>query len=110
MQIHAPLQSSDQTLQKELSTWDGAAESTPGTETPMFTLEEEAWRTDYYLEVILEDEKRFLVSEALDHLKFVDGVTGTKRVIIQDGKAVVEIPESVWEVWRRYEARGKTSK
>ena len=76
----------------------------------MFTLEEEAWRTDYYLEVILEDEKRFLVSEALDHLKFVDGVTGTKRVIIQDGKAVVEIPESVWEVWRRYEARGKTSK
>jgi len=75
----------------------------------MFTLEEEAWRTDYYLEVILEDEKRFLVSEALNHLKFVDGVTGTKRVIIQDGKAVVDIPESFWETWRTYEARGKTS-
>jgi len=53
------------------------------------------------------DELRFLVSNAGEHLKGVEpgGVVGEKRVIIEGGKSVVEVPESVWEVWREYEKR-----
>ena len=32
---------------------------------------------------------------------------GERKVVIQDGKSVVEVEESVWETWRKYEKRGK---
>jgi hypothetical protein len=65
---------------------------------------------DYYAEVVLVDEVRFLVSAAREHLKRVEPgtVVGDRRVVIQDGKSLIEIPESVWEVWREYEKRGST--
>jgi hypothetical protein len=67
------------------------------------------WKQDYYEEVILKDEKRLLISLATEHILQVDEgtVSGEKRVVIQDGKSVIEIPESIWEVWRGYEERGK---
>ena len=70
------------------------------------------WKKDYYEEVILVDERRFLFSEALAHIKRVDPktVTGDKRVVIEDGKSLVHVPESVWEVWRGYEKRGEVKK
>jgi hypothetical protein len=65
---------------------------------------------DYYAEVVLVDEKRFLVSVATEHMKRVEPgtVRGERRVVIQDGKSLVEIPEGIWEVWREYEKRGST--
>lgn len=55
------------------------------------------------------DERRFLVSEALDHIKRVAPrtVKGEVRVVIQEGKPLVEVPEEIWSVWKEYEARGK---
>ena len=68
------------------------------------------WKEDYYREVILPDEKRFLVSAALEHIFQVGPGTmrGDRRVVIQEGKAVVEVGEEVWRVWREYERRGET--
>lgn len=54
-------------------------------------MEEEKWRSRYYHEIILPDERRFLVSAALEHLKVVDGVKGEKRVIIEGGKGLFEV-------------------
>lgn len=34
-------------------------------------------------------------------------VKGERKVIIEDGKAMIDVPESVWEVWRAYEARNE---
>ena len=67
------------------------------------------WKEDYYREVILPDERRFLVSEALEHIYRVppQSVKGERKVVIDEGKVLVEVPESVWEVWRGYESRGK---
>lgn len=66
------------------------------------------WKQDYYHDVILVDERRFLVSEALDHIFRVGPgtVKGRRMVVIQDGKPLVEVGEEVWRVWREYEARG----
>lgn len=67
------------------------------------------WKQDYYREVILVDEKRFLVSAALEHIFRVGPgtVEGERRVVIREGKALVEVGEEVWRVWREYERRGK---
>lgn len=72
----------------------------------MLSEEEEAWRSAYYHDVILPDEKRFLVSPAREHLKIVDGVEGRKTVFIEDGKGMVDVSEDILGVWRGYEARG----
>lgn len=66
------------------------------------------WKDDYYKEIILSDERRFLVSEALEHILRVDPgtVTGEKKVIIENGKCLVEVKEEIWKVWREYEIRG----
>ncbi|KAH7330470.1 hypothetical protein BKA65DRAFT_404485 [Rhexocercosporidium sp. MPI-PUGE-AT-0058] len=67
------------------------------------------WVQAYYDEVVKVDERRFLVSEALDHIVRVPPrtVEGVVRVVIQEGKALVEVPEGVWRVWREYEVRGR---
>ncbi|PMD41610.1 hypothetical protein L207DRAFT_511445 [Hyaloscypha variabilis F] len=65
------------------------------------------WKLDYYREVIVADERRFLVSEALEHIYRVPPMTadGERKVVIRDGKCLIDVPEIVWEVWRGYEAR-----
>lgn len=103
---HGPLSTQEPNL--NVSEWDGAAGMPPqdilDNPPPI-----PQWKKDYYREVILPDERRFLVSEALVHIKRVGPgtVTGNKRVVIQDGKSLVHVPESVWEVWRGYEKRGQ---
>jgi len=66
------------------------------------------WKQAYYQEVILPDERRFLVSEALEHIARVPPgtVKGETKVVIQDGKSLIEVSDEVWRVWREYEARG----
>jgi len=65
---------------------------------------------EYYAEVVVQDEKKMLVSSARDHLLRVEPgtVRGDRRVVIEGGKSLVEVPESVWEVWREYEKRGSS--
>lgn len=72
------------------------------------TSEAPAWVGKYYKEVVLVDEVRFLESLATEHLLQVPGgtVTGERKPIIEGGKAVIEIPEEVMEVWKRYEREG----
>ena len=66
------------------------------------------WKKDYYAEVILKDERRLLESLATEHLVQVgEGtVKGERKVVIEDGKSLIEVEESVWEVWRGFEKRG----
>jgi hypothetical protein len=84
-------------LNRELSEWDGAAESVKAKEKVELSEEEEAWRSAYYHDVILPDEKRFLVSAAMDHLKFVEGVSadegkgGKKVAFVEGGKGLVQV-------------------
>ena len=83
-----------------------------------FSPEEEKWRKDYYQEVILADEKRFLVSSATEHIKVVPGgtVVGKKVVVIEGGKStgIVEsiVGKEEWEsilrTWGEYEARAQS--
>jgi hypothetical protein len=67
------------------------------------------WKQAYYDEIVKADERRFLISEALDHIFRVDPgtVVGDKRIVIQDGKILIDVPEEVWSVWRSYEKRGE---
>ena len=91
-----------------MSGWDGAAgivradADLPKNETP-------SWVSAYHREVVLVDERRFLVSEAQLHYKRVGPglVSGERRVVIQDGRCVIAVGEEVWQVWREYEARGR---
>lgn len=89
--------------------WDGAAGSVRPDPANERVKETPPWVQAYYREVVLEDEKRFLLSEALLHMKVVDPglVNGERKVIIQDGKCVIEVADNVWRLWREYEARGK---
>jgi hypothetical protein len=63
------------------------------------------WKEDYYREVILPDERGFLVCEALEHIfKVVPGsVKRERKMIIEEGKCLVEVEEDIWRVWRGYE-------
>ncbi|TVY71510.1 hypothetical protein LSUE1_G005785 [Lachnellula suecica] len=106
------LSSSTKSLAGEISSWDGAAEThvSPALAAALTnSAEGPKWVMDYYREVVLVDERRFLVSNATEHLKMVEvgSVVGEKRVVIEDGKCKIEVPESVWEVWREYEKRGE---
>lgn len=67
------------------------------------------WKEDYYQEIILPDERRFLVNEALDHIVRVPPgtVKGERKVVIGEGKCLIEVSEEIWGVWREYEGRGK---
>ncbi|RDL35830.1 uncharacterized protein BP5553_06442 [Venustampulla echinocandica] len=110
-QVHGPLHTNDPELSTTLSEWDGAAE-TELTPLLLAALTDPSsvpkWIVEYHHHVMLQDERQFLTSEAMQHLKQVgEGtVTGVRKVIIENGKCVVEIPESVWSVWREYEKKG----
>jgi hypothetical protein len=73
-----------------------------------------AMRDSYFLEVILADERRFLLSNALEHIHSLPSgtVVGDRKVIIEDGKATVgvnkEALEKNMEVWREWEAKSAT--
>lgn len=36
-------------------------------------------------------------------------MTGERKVVIENGKAVIDVPESIWEVWRTYEKKKRAS-
>jgi hypothetical protein len=84
----------------DISEWDGAAEML--IERPA-DFKSTIKSNDYYQKVILPDERAFLLSEALDHLRRVDGgtIVGDKVVIIQDGKAMIDFEEDMktWKEW-----------
>lgn len=60
-------------------------------------------------EVVLVDERRFLVSEAAKHFVLVDlgTVKGERKVVIENGRCMIDVLKSVWVVWRKYEKRGE---
>ncbi|RDI85895.1 hypothetical protein Vi05172_g4149 [Venturia inaequalis] len=101
-QIHDPILTTKISAEDlNVSEWDGAAElkfKDPKPEGP-----EGANR--YFQDIVLADERKFLVSEALEHYKMVDGgtVTGDRKVIIEDGKVVYELCylENV-KIWQMY--------
>jgi hypothetical protein len=66
------------------------------------------WKEAYYKEVILADERRFLVSEALEHIKRVppQSVKGERKVVIDEGKCLIEVSDEIWARWNEYKARG----
>ncbi|KAG9228175.1 hypothetical protein BJ875DRAFT_490138 [Amylocarpus encephaloides] len=109
VQIHAPVKTTQDDL--DLASYDGAAE-TELTPLLLAAITDPSslptWVVDYYKEVILADEREFLVSEAMKHIKQVEEgtVTGERKAIIEDGKVVIEVPEGVWETWRGYETKG----
>jgi hypothetical protein len=58
------------------------------------------------------DEKKFLDREAKEWFQKVDPETaeGNRRVIIEGGESLIEIPEKVMGVWREYEKRREGEK
>lgn len=101
-QIHNPiLRTNNSSEELDISDWDGAAELRFKDVRP----EGPEGGNKYFQEMILADERRFLVSEALEHYKMVDGgtVTGDRKVIIEDGKVVYELGylENV-KIWQMY--------
>ncbi len=72
----------------------------------------EDWKKKYYEEVILVDERRFLVSEALEHIRRVPPMTvrGERKAVIEGGVCLIEVKEEVWRVWRQYEETGMLEK
>lgn len=118
-QIHRPLRWTSKefelkytTLGINLKDWDAVAEMV----FPAVVTIEDYYRPKvgkkYHLEVILPDEKRFLLDEALNHLRGVEpgAVDGDRVELIVDGKAVVGAVE--WqEVFDGTEGRvGKDGK
>ena len=104
MQIHRPLRWSTPELETkhkalgiELEDWDAVAEMVFP---PIVTLDD-YYRAKtgkaYHLAVILPDENRFLLNEALKILQSVEpgAVTGDRVELIVDGKAIVDVGE--WE-------------
>lgn len=112
LQIHRPLRWSTPELEArykalgiELEGWDAVAEMVFP---PVVTLDD-YYRAkigkSYHLAVILPDEKRFLLDEALKILQGVEpnAVTGDRVELIVDGKAVVDVGE--WQsVFDEYDA------
>jgi hypothetical protein len=87
--------------------WDGAVQM----KMPSPEIMAEAFKDPYYLNVILPDERRFLVSEAKLHIKIVppEAIAGERKVIIEGGKVVIgdqEVEEALSEAekaWRGYQ-------
>jgi hypothetical protein len=112
LQIHRPLRWSTPELETkykalgiELEDWDAVAEMVFP---PIVTLDD-YYRAKtgkaYHLAVILPDENRFLLNEALKILQSVEpgAVTGDRVELIVDGKAIVDVGE--WEkVFDEYDA------
>lgn len=113
VQTHGPFTLVDPNtkLDIDLEDWDAAALIPPGDITKLFDGQPQ-WKQDYYREVVLVDERRFLVSEATKHIYELppNTVLGEKKVVIQDGKCMIDVPENVWAVWREYEASAEDQK
>jgi hypothetical protein len=108
--MHGPLTTKSSTLSTIVANYDGVAGMPSQSDLEAFPPPTLApWKLAYYREEILVDERRFLVSEALEHIHRVPPMTveGVRKVVIHDGKCLIDVPESVWEVWRGYEARWK---
>jgi hypothetical protein len=102
-QIHNPVlaQGASAAEDLDISEWDGAAELNFAEVKP----ESSEAGKKYFREVILVDERRFLVSEALKHVRRVDAgtVVGERKVIIDGGKVVCELDYgSEDKVWTSY--------
>ncbi|KAK4942803.1 hypothetical protein LTR10_017563 [Elasticomyces elasticus] len=58
---------------------------------------------DYYQNVILPDERAFLVRDALQHLRWLEpgAMVGDRVVLIQDGKALIDCEKDlkIWNEW-----------
>lgn len=84
-----------------ITEWDGAAELRFKEVRP----EGSKAGQKYFRDFNLRDERRFLISEALEHVKIVDSgtVTGDIKVIIEDSKVIYgrEYAENE-EVWDTY--------
>ncbi|ATZ51321.1 hypothetical protein BCIN_06g07320 [Botrytis cinerea B05.10] len=97
----------------EAGEWDGCAEliRSPNTsaDTPEAT-PELSWKSAYYQDIIVADERRFLISEALDHVKIVETglITGERKVIIENGKSMIDIDRDVLDVWEEYKRNEET--
>jgi len=112
MQVHRPLRWSTPELEAkyrqlgiELEDWDAVAEMVFP---PIVTIDD-YYRAKigkaYHLAVILPDEKRFLLDQALKSLQSVEpgAVMGDRVELIVDGKAIVDMGK--WqEVFDRYDA------
>jgi hypothetical protein len=99
-QIHNLSSTTSRTI--DLAEWDGAAEMRfrrPSDWTPS------PHSVAYHARVIVPDEKRFLVSEALEHILRVDEgtVLGERRVIIEGGRAVVEVDPEAVKRWKEFD-------
>jgi len=113
-QIHSPKitpKVADPTLAAEIRTFSGGVElvgAQPGDPTKMKE-DEPAWMKAYHEEVIVGDEKKFLKSEALGHIKWVESgsIEGDTLVVIEDGKAKVDVPAEFWAVWEEYKKKGE---
>ena len=86
--------------------WDAAAEMIfpPGCSGE--SARESGLGKEYSREVIVPDEKRFLVSEATEHMKVVGlgSVEGERIEFIVDGRPTVEHAE--WQkLWEDYQSR-----
>lgn len=108
--MHGPLTTTSLALSALVSTYDGVAGMPSQSDLDAFpppTLAK--WKLAYYREVILVDERRFLVSEAMEHIHRVPPMTveGVRKVVIHDGKCLIDAPDNVWEVWRLYDEWGK---
>ncbi|KAG9022897.1 hypothetical protein FRB95_013997 [Tulasnella sp. JGI-2019a] len=104
-------------MKMPLLQYDGFAQMTLGGNVEEFM---GAFKHPYYLEVIAKDEKRFLDQRSLtsgesgseDVAKGATGkgwengataVVGSPVDIILDGKAKIDVPEAVWEEWRKWD-------
>jgi len=67
---------------------------------------------DYYKEVVIVDEKRYLDREVAEWFKRVElgTVDGDRKVIIKGGKSLTEVPEEAIGVWREFKKRGDGEK
>ncbi|OQN97978.1 hypothetical protein B0A48_16283 [Cryoendolithus antarcticus] len=104
-QIHKPLRWANDAVREKysqtinLEQWDAVAEM-------LFPVDFDfgKWLTagsvgkQYFHDVILPDERRFLLSNAMEHLQGVEAgsVVGDRVVLIENGKAAVEYGE-----WQR---------
>lgn len=83
-----------------LEDWDAVAEVVFS---PFLSVDDQRPRVgqDYYAQVMIPDERIFLLTEALNHLRTVEPgvVTGERVEFIVDGKACVEFEEwqMLWE-------------
>jgi len=111
-QVHSPKVTSkvtDPALAAEIRTFSGGIEIVQRGDPTKETEEQPLWMKAYHEEVIIGDEKKFLESEALNHIKWVDAesVEGNTLVVIEDGEVKVDVPAEFWAVWEEYKKKGE---